>query len=309
MMYDLIIIGAGPAGLTAALYAGRFRLNTLVLEKMTAGGQLLLSPTIENFPGFPGGISTVDLIQRMTAQVDELGVKIEAYEAEDIDINRELNPSAYVVKTPEVSYQTKSVIVASGAQSKRLEVPGEDKLTGRGVSYCGTCDGPLFKNKEVVVVGGGDRAIEDALFLTEYASRVSVIHRRDEFRASAILMEKANKNNKIEFILSCVVEQILGQEKVSGVKIKNVLKNTSFEKNCQGVFVFVGIKPNTEFIKNSLETDPAGFVVTQQDMSTSLEGVFACGDCRKKSLYQVISACADGAVAADSAHKYLMKNA
>ena len=308
-MYDLIIIGAGPAGLTAALYAGRFRLNTLILERMTAGGQILLSPTIENFPGFPGGILTSDLIQRLTVQVKDVGVEIETQEVVELDTSCKVNSFVYVVKTLETSYETRSILVASGAQPKRLEVPGEERLIGRGVSYCGTCDGPLFKNKEVAVVGGGDRAIEEAIFLAGYANKVSVIHRREGFRASEIMMEKAQKNSKIEFVLGCVIEEIVGQDRVSGVKIKNLFKDTSFELPCHGVFVFVGIKPNTEFVKNNFETDAAGFIITQQDMSTSKEGIFACGDCRKRSLYQVISACGEGAVAADSAHKYLMSYA
>ena len=308
-MHDLIIIGAGPGGLTAALYAGRYRINTVVLEQMVAGGQILLTPVIENFPGFPGGISTVELTQRLTKQVEDVDVRIESQEVVELDLSCKTNSFTYVVKTREAVYEAKSIIIASGARSKRLEIPGEEKLTGRGVSYCGTCDGPLFKNKELVVVGGGDRAIEEALFLTEYASKVSVIHRREGFRASEILMEKAKKNPKIEFLLGCIVEEISGPDRVTGVKIKDVFKNTLFEKSCNGVFIFVGIQPNTAFIKNSLETDAAGFIITEQDMSTSKEGVFACGDCRKRSLYQVVSACGEGAIAADSAHKYLMNYA
>ncbi|MFA5361939.1 MAG: thioredoxin-disulfide reductase [Candidatus Omnitrophota bacterium] len=304
-MYDCIIVGAGPGGLTAALYAGRYRLNTLVLEKITAGGQILMSPSIENFPGFPGGISTAELMERMTRQVEEVGVKIESQEVVELDTGGKANSLGFSVKTNEAVYEAKSVIIASGAQPKRLAVPGEELLTGRGVSYCGTCDGPLFRNKELVVVGGGDRAIEEALFLTEYASKVSVIHRREGFRASEIMMEKARNNPKIEFILGCTVEEIFGRDRVSGIKIKDVFKNVRFEKQCNGVFIFVGIEPNTGFVKDKLEKDAAGFIITEQNMGASKEGIFACGDCRKRSLYQVISACGEGAIAADSAHKYV----
>ncbi len=308
-MHDLVIIGAGPGGLTAALYAGRYRLNTLVLEKMTPGGQILMSPSIDNFPGFPGGITTVELIERLTRQVADAGVRIESSEVADIDTGGSQSSLGFSVKTAEAVYETRSIIIATGAQSKRLAVPGEERLTGRGVSYCGTCDGPLFRNKELVVVGGGDRAIEEALFLTEYASKVNVVHRREGFRASEVLMEKSRSNPKIEFILGCTIEEILGQDRVSGVMIKDVFKDSRFEKQCNGVFIFVGIEPNTGFIKGNLETDAAGFIITEQDMSTSKEGIFACGDCRKRSLYQVVSACGEGAIAADSAHKYLLNYA
>jgi thioredoxin reductase (NADPH) len=305
-MYDLIIIGAGPAGLTASLYAGRYRLNTLVLEKLAVGGQIILSSTIENFPGFPGGIATEDLIERFKKQTDELGIKITMQEAGEINFTLQAESSLYNITTKEVSYQARSLIIASGAQPKRLGVEGEERLTGRGVSYCATCDGPLFKNKEVVVVGGGDKAIEEALFLTEYASSVCVIHRRDTLRASKILEEKARANKKIRFLLDTVVEKIEGSDSVEAVKIKNVKTEGLSLFNCQGVFIFVGIQPNTDFLKQKLKMDGKGFIVTDQDLQTSEKGVFACGDCRKKSLYQVINACAEGAVAAASAQRYLL---
>ena len=305
-MYDLIIIGAGPAGLTAALYAGRYRLNTLVLEKLAVGGQIILSPTIENFPGFPGGVSTEELIGRLKKQTDDLGIKIALEEAEEINFTAEEGPLSYDIRTKEVSYQARALIVASGAQPKRLGVEGEEKLTGRGVSYCATCDGPLFKNKEVVVVGGGDKAVEEALFLTEYASSVCLIHRRDSLRASKILEEKARANKKIRFLLDTVVEKIEGGDRVEAVKIKNVKTDSLSLFNCQGAFIFVGIKPNTDFLKQKLKIDEQGFIITDQELQTSEKGVFACGDCRKKSLYQVINACAEGAVAAASAQRYLI---
>jgi thioredoxin reductase (NADPH) len=302
-MHELIIIGAGPAGLTAALYAGRFKMNTLVLEKMSAGGQILFSPAIENYPGFPEGISTFDLIDKFKKQVEDLGIKIENSEALEISSGE----NSYYVKTQGSTYETKTVIISAGASAKQLGVKGEEKLTGRGVSYCGTCDGPIFKSKDIVVVGGGDRAVEDALFLTNYANSVHLIHRRNELRASKILVDKAKVNPKIRFILESVVEEITGDKKVEGVRIRNLKTGQESAIACEGIFIFVGIRPNTAFLKNILEMDENGFIITDQKMHTSCQGVFACGDCRKKSLYQVISACSDGATAADSAHKYLLK--
>lgn len=305
-MYDLIIIGAGPAGLTAALYAGRYRLNTLILEKMAPGGQIILSSNIENFPGFPGGISTQELVERFKKQVEELGISIEAEEVLAISSSIKSGIPVFNIKTQNKSYQTKSIIIAAGTQAKRLGVAGEDKFIGRGVSYCATCDGPLFRNKDVAVIGGGDRAVEEAIFLSSYAKTVYLVHRRGELRASGILVEKAKGIPKINFILESIVEEIQGENKVEQVLLKNLKTNSQSKISCQGVFVFVGINPNTGFLKNLLERDEAGFIITDQQMKTSEGGVFACGDCRKKSLYQVITACGEGAVAAHSTHKYLI---
>lgn len=305
-MYDLIIIGAGPAGLTAGLYAGRYRFETLILEKMSVGGQIVLSSAIENFPGFPGGISTQELADRFKKQIDDLGVKIEMDEVLGISGDSELKAPVYNVKTHNKSYETRAVIVATGAQAKRLGVEGEDKLIGRGVSYCATCDGPLFRDKDVVVVGGGDRAIEEAIFLTSYARKVIVIHRRHELRASKILQEKASQNPKISFTLNNIVEQIISKNKVEGIEIKDTKTGKVSVISCQGVFIFVGIQPNTAFLNGKLDMDDAGFIITDEELKTSRRGIFACGDCRKKSLYQVITACSDGATAAASCQRYLL---
>lgn len=314
-IYDLIIIGAGPAGLSAGLYAGRFRLNTLILEKMSAGGQIMLSSTIENYPGFPAGISTTELIDKFKKQVEEVGVKIEYSEVLEISEKsssnrnfRELKaelPQIYTVRTSGGSFDARSLIIATGAQAKSLGVEGEERFIGRGVSYCATCDGPLFKNKDVIVVGGGDRAIEEAQFLSSYAAKVTVIHRRQELRASKILEERARQNSKINFILGSVIERIIGSNKVGEVIIKNVKTGRESAISCQGVFIFVGIIPNTQFLKNLLDIDEFGFIITDENLASSKKGIFAGGDCRKKSLYQVITACAEGATAANSAYKYL----
>ena len=305
-MYDLIIIGAGPAGLTAGLYAGRYRIDTLILEKVCVGGQIILSPTIENFPAFPAGISSQELVDRLKEQVDNVGVKIALENVLEILPSFKLKNPIYNVKTGEKSYETKSVIISSGAQSKRLGIEGEDRLIGHGVSYCATCDGPLFKDKDIVVIGGGDRAIEEAIFLTSYAKQVTVIHRRQQLRASKILEEKARENSKINFILDSVVEEIAGVNKVEAVRIKDIKTNAVSNLPCQGIFIYVGIEPNTAFLRNLLQMNESGFIITDQQMQSSKAGVFACGDCREKSLYQVISACSEGAIAADSAHKYLL---
>jgi len=300
---ECIIIGGGPAGLTAGLYASRAGLKSLLIERGIFGGQIVNSSLVENYPGFPGGISTRELIERFKKQVDDLGGKIEAEDV--LKIIR--HAQGYTVKTSNNSYETKCLVIASGAQPKMLGAAGEEKFIGRGVSYCGTCDGPLFKNKAVVVVGGGDRAIEEAIFLTNYANQVYLVHRREEFRAAKILVDKIKTNPKIKLVLNSVVGEIIGEKLVNAVKIKNVKSAEESRINCDGIFIFVGIAPNTNFTKNILERDEFGFIITDQSMHTSREGIFACGDCVKKSLYQVVSACGDGAVAVDSAHKYLIK--
>ncbi|MFC1675252.1 thioredoxin-disulfide reductase [Candidatus Omnitrophota bacterium] len=305
-MHDLIIIGAGPAGLTAGLYAARFGLKTVIIEKMSVGGQILLSPGIENFPGFPESIPTGELVERFRKQVTDLGVRIESEEALEIAASKGLKNPIFGIKAQEKSFEAKSLIIATGAQYKKLGVEGEEKFIGRGVSYCGTCDGPMFKNKEIAVVGGGDRAIEEAIFLTGYASKVSLIHRRAQLRASKVLEDKARRSRKIDLVLDSVIEEVTGENKVNGVNLKNVKTGAKKKLFCEGVFIFVGIAPDTGIVKKLLDLDEKGFIITDNKMKSSKDGIFACGDCREKSLYQVVTACADGATAADSAHKYLL---
>ena len=297
--YDLIIIGAGPAGLTAALYAGRSRLKTMILEKSLVGGRILMSEVIENFPGFPGGITTVELIKRMEEQIKELGIKIELEEVSGFE------PKSKIVKTHSAEYKARSIIIATGAKPRKLGVEGEDKFIGRGVSYCATCDAPFFKEKVVLVAGGGNTVAEEALYLSRFASRVHIVHRRNELRASAILQERLKENKKIHFILNSVITQICGTNKVESIKIKHTESQKEQVLPIDGVFIYIGYVPETEFIQHSLKLDESRFIVTDPELRTSEAGVFACGDCRSKSLYQVITACADGAIAVDSAYKFI----
>ena len=297
--HDLVIIGGGPAGLTAALYAGRSRLDTLLIEKMALGGRILMSEIIENYPGFPGGISTVELIARMEKQVKELEVKILSEEVSDLDcVSR-------IINTASGSHQSGAIIIASGARPRKLNVPGEEQYTGRGVSYCATCDAPFFKGKRIVIVGGGNAVAEEAMYLSRFASLVTVIHRRGDLRASKILLERMQQNKKINFILNSIVTQIKGAKRLESVMLKDLLSGKEYDFACDGVFIYIGYEPETEFLKNKLQMDEAGFIVTDENMATTVPGVFACGDCRRKGFYQVINACGDGAVAADSAYKYI----
>lgn len=298
--YDLIIIGAGPAGLTAGLYAGRYRLNTLILEKLYPGGRILSTETIDNFPGFIGGISTQELMGSIQQQVKDLSVPIVLEEVRELDCNSKK------VITENKTYEARAVIIAMGTLPRKLGLPKEDELTGKGVSYCATCDAPIFRDKKVAVVGGGNAAVEEALYLTRFASQVYLIHRRNELRASAILQEKIKQSDKIKLVLESTVSRLDGSKRLQSITVKNKKSAEEQAIECEGIFVYIGSQPDTAFIKGSLEKDEQGFLVTDQEMKTSLEGIFACGDCRKKSLYQVINACGEGAVAADSVQRYLL---
>ena len=302
IIYDAIIIGGGPAGLTAGIYLSRARMDTLLIEKALPGGQAILTEIIENYPGFPHGIAGPELMQKMEEQAVRFGLKIEYGEVEEVKIKED---KIKIVRINNQEYKTLTIILASGAEASKLEVPGEEELRGRGVSYCATCDAPFFKHQKIVVVGGGDTAIEEALYLTKFVWEVTIIHRRDRLRATKILQERVFANKKINFTWDSVVTKVLGNEKVEGVLIQN--KKTGEEKEipCQGVFVFVGNVPNSKFLNELIKLDQKGYILTDDNMMTSQEGIYACGDVRKKILRQVITACGEGATAAFAAQKYI----
>ena len=304
-MHDIVILGGGPAGLTAGLYAARARMDVVLFEKAMPGGQILVTDRIENFPGFPEGVSGPDLAEWMTRQAAHFGLKTVMKGAKTVELKKESAGNFIVRLEDGAEIKTLSLIVATGAGWNRLGIPGEDKLIGRGVSYCATCDGPLFRNKEVVVVGGGDTALEDGLFLTKFAAKVTIIHRRDRLRATKILQERAAANPKITLCLDSIATEITGNSRVEAIKVKNVKTGDLKDIKCDGVFIFIGITPNSDIFKPIVNTDDKGYIVADDDMRTSCDGIFACGDVRKKSLRQVVTATGDGATAAVSAQNYV----
>jgi thioredoxin reductase (NADPH) len=302
--YQLIIVGAGPAGLTAAIYSTRSRIDTLVIEKAIPGGQAFTTAHIANYPGFQE-ISGPELMENMERQAKALGANFVTDDVSELKvINREM-----VVSAAGGEYLADAVIVATGAQPRELDVAGERTLRGRGVSYCATCDGPLYKDKKLLVVGGGDAAVEEALFLTRYASSVTIIHRRDQLRATKILQEAAFSNDKISFLWDSVVSGIEGDEALEGVRVKNVKTGQEERIQADGVFVYVGTVPSTDFVKGVLTLDANGYIITDEEMATLVPGIFAAGDVRKKSLRQIVTAAGDGAVAATSVKTYLDRRA
>jgi thioredoxin reductase (NADPH) len=298
---DLIIIGGGPAGLTAALYALRSRLNVLLIEKMVLGGTASTAFFIENYPGFPDGVSGMELMEKLQKQVKNLGLNIVWGHALKITRVGKL----FEVNVDEKSFTTKTIIFATGSDAAKLGIPGEEKFRGRGVSYCAACDGSFYKEKNIMVIGGGNAAIEEALFLTRFAAKISIVHRRDELRADKILVERAQASSKIYFFWHSVAEEISGREKVTEVTLKDLVTDKKIKVPVDGIFIYIGSKPNSEGIKDLVKTDKNGFVLTDENMQTSVPGIFAAGDIRVKPLRQVVTAAADGAIAADAARKYI----
>ncbi len=299
--YEVIVIGAGPAGLGAALYTGRSMLRTLVLEKLVVGGQLAEAADVDNYLGFDEGIMGPDLIEKMKAHAERFGAQIRSEEVLDITAD---GPMKTVV-TDSGSHAAPIVIVASGAFHRKLGVPGEEELSGRGVSYCATCDGPFFRDKRLVVVGGGDAAITESVFLTRFASEIKLVHRRQGFRAQAVHLEEARRSEKIEFVLDTVVTRIHGEGGVEAVTIRNVKTGEERRLDCGGVFVLIGHEPNTGFLKTLLPQWAGQVVPTDMNMETDVRGLYAVGDVRKGSYRQVATAIADGVVAAMHAEKHL----
>ncbi len=298
--YDLVIVGAGPAGLTAGIYAARARMKVLLLEKAVPGGQIIVTDWIENYPGFPEGISGYDLAEKMKVQAEALGLEIETAEVHSLNLTAQTKE----IVLKERTIKAKSLILASGASPRKLGI-GEDKYMGKGISFCATCDGPFFRDKTVVAVGGGDTAVQEAIFLTKFAKKVYLVHRRDELRATKILQERAFANDKIEFVWDSVATGVDGFFGIEGVHIKNVKTNEESTIKADGCFIWVGILPNTEFIKGAVDTDGGGFIIADAKMQTNVPGVYTAGDVRDTPLRQVSTAVGDGAIAAVSAEHYI----
>ena len=304
-IYDVIIIGGGPAGLTAGLYTGRAGLKTLLIESLFTSGQAVITDAVENYPGFPDGIKGFDLIEKFKRQAEIFGLESSSGEVKNIQRWKTQNLNLWQVAVDDKTYNTLAIIVAVGARPKELGVPGENKLRGKGVSYCATCDGPFFRNRDIVVIGGGDTAVEEALFLTRFARKVILVHRRGRLRATKVLQDRALSHEKINFVYDSVATRILGETIVEGIRVKNLKTEEESDIPCQGVFIFVGLCPNTGFLEATVQMNKQGYIITDEDMKISIDGIYACGDCRQKLLRQIVTACGDGATAAFSAQRYV----
>lgn len=293
--YDLVIIGGGVAGYSAGIYAGRDNLDTVLLEKEVSGGTAGITDLVDNYPGFPEGIRGPDLVQKMKEQGKKFGLQIDEFvEVQEIKPNN----NDFTIVTNEDHYKSKSVIIVTGGRPRRLGLESEKRLAGRGVSYCATCDGPFFKDAEIAVVGGGDSAVQEAIYLTEFAKKVYIIHRRDELRAVSSLAERAFKNDKIEIIWDTVVDEILGKDEVQGVKLKNVKSNELSQLDVEGVFIFIGWLPNTRFVADLLELDDQNRIIVNEEMETSIPGIYAAGDVISKKHRQIATAVGEATKAA-----------
>lgn len=301
MIYDVIIIGSGPGGLTAGIYCPRYGLKTLIVEKMAAGGQMNLTEKIENYPGFDEPVNGYELSIKMENQAKKFGAEIEYGEVIDIELDGKIKK----VITEDKTYEAKTILIATGAAPKKLNVPGEKEFTGKGVSYCGSCDAPMFKNKITAVVGGGDTALEEADIVSKHAAKVYLIHRRDKFRGQKILQDHIFNNPKIEIIWNTVVSEINGNEFVNSIRIKNLENGQESIIKIDGIFIFIGNIPNTEIFKGKIKLDKNGFIITDKTYRTSKEGVWACGDVIGKDLRQVAVAVGEGAQASFDIYKYI----
>ena len=299
--YEVIIIGGGPAGLTAGLYTSRAKLDSLLIEKGLIGGQIANAERVENYPSFPEGISGFELGELMHKQATKYGLKTLLAEVTGIELQEEQK----VVKTTEGSFIAKVVIIAGGSTWQKLGIPREEEFTGKGVSYCATCDAAFFRELPVAVAGGGDSAITEALYLAKFASKVIVIHRRDQLRASRILQEKAFSEPKIEFLWNNIVEEIEGKDTVKRLKLRQVKTGERAALDISGIFVSIGLRPNTDYLKGILPLDKAGYIITNSQMETQIAGIYAAGDIRQNSARQAITAAGDGATAAIYAEKFL----
>ena len=299
--YDVIIIGGGPAGLTAGLYTSRSRFDTLLIEIGLLGGQMTTTELIENYPGFPQGITGEELSRLMEEQAKRFGMEVVSQEVVEVKQEGEKK----VVKTDESTYLCETLIICTGTEYRKLGVPGEKEFAGKGVSYCATCDGAFFQDSQIFVVGGGDSALTEALYLTKFVKELTIIHRRDALRGTKIYQEKVFANPKIKLLWNSVIQEIKGDSIVRSAVIKNVKTGEVTEISIEGVFLFVGLSPRTQFLKGLVNLDEAGYIVTDENGETSVKGIFAAGDCRKKLLRQVATAVGDGAMVAFAAEKYL----
>jgi thioredoxin reductase (NADPH) len=299
--YDLVIIGGGPAGLTAAIYAGRARVPTCALIGALPGGQPANTAGVDNFPGFPDGVAGSELAQRFQSQAQRFGADLVPETATTVDFSER----PFVVASSRRQYQAQAVIVATGAESRRLGVPGEDKFYGRGVSACATCDGFFYRDRRVVVVGGGDSAVDEAIFLTKFAQKVTIIHRRDELRATKIYQERAFANPRIDFAWDSVVEEILGDQTVTGVRVRNVKTEERRVIETDGVFIYIGMEPKSDLFVGQLELNSHGYIVSDRRQHTNVPGVFVAGDVQDPYYRQVVIAAGTGAIAAMEAERYL----
>jgi len=302
--YDIIIIGAGPAGLTAGLYAGRARLKTLLLEKLIHGGQVMTTDLVENYPGFPEGISGFELSDRMRQQAERFGLEFRSGEV----LGLEPGPDYQLLRLEGQELKAGAAIIASGVRYRTLGAPGEETFTGKGVSYCATCDGALYRGETIAVVGGGDTALTDTLFLCRFAEKIHLIHRRDAFRGEKILQEQVKAQEKVQIHWDTVVNEIRGQQAVEELELRNVKTGEVSRLPVAGVFIFVGITPNTAWLKGGVSMDEWGFIFTDAEMATSVPGLYAAGDVRSKLLRQISTAVGDGATAAFAAEHYLSKH-
>ena len=303
-VYDIIIIGGGPAGLTAGIYSARAGMDVLLIESTFSPSLITITDWVENYPGFPEGIGGFELVEKFRQQAINCGLKSVFGDVNGIAREALNNKDVWKVIADE-NYFAHAIIFATGANHAKLGCPGEAEFTGKGVSYCATCDGPFYRDKKVVVVGGGDTAVQEAIFLTKFASKVTLVHRRDSLRATAVLRDRAKANEKIAFELDSVIESINGDKLVEGVTIKNTKTPTVKNLQADGVFIFTGLIPNTRLLEGMASLDPNGYIIVDGDMKTSEPGIFSCGDCNKKLLRQVVTACGEGATAAFSAQHYV----